>query len=173
MFLECSLSFKAWLNAVELNVFDAIQRQIEASGLFARLQTWINHHFLACKWRVFPPVVSMWFLFSACGALVSVSFVYYYSTKPEWWFPHCLLRQWRIQRVGEGTALLTVFQSSLLPYKTVPWIIKVQLLKVATICDELAVIMWRTKSYVFKHMAFMAVFAKSLPQRVFESVVHV
>ncbi len=75
--------------------------------------------------------------------------------------------------MGEGTTLLTVFQSSLLPYKTVPWIIKVQLLKVATICDELAVIMWRTKSYVFKPMAFMAVFAKSLPQRVFESVVHI
>lgn len=84
MLLECSLSLLESL--IECGgikcVFDAGQRQIEASGLFARLQTRINHHFLACKWRVFPPVVSMWFLFSACGALVS--FVYCYSTKPEW-----------------------------------------------------------------------------------------
>lgn len=144
MFLECTLSLHESL--IECGgikcVFDAIWRQIEASGLFVSLQ--IEHHFLDCIWRVFSPVVSMWFLFSACGALVSVSFVYYYSTKAEWWFPHCLQRQWSdAERVGEGTTLLTQsFIAASSPIDSSLDNKSATIKKVVTICGQFVVIMW-------------------------------
>lgn len=101
---------KAWLNAMELNVHLMLVkdrlRTVPDCDVPAQSQFQTDRCFLV-SWGGYPSVVSLCFLFflsSACGALVSVSFVYYYSTKPKGWCAHCVRR--RSTKWGKGHSVL-------------------------------------------------------------------
>lgn len=172
------LCMKAWLNAVELNVclrqFKDRLRSV-ACLLDCRLKSTttfkpVNGGF-SLQWGqcgfYFLPVV-LWSRFHLCTVIApsqSGDFLIVCSASGM------------IQRVGEGTTLLT--QSFIAASSLIDSFLDN---KSATIkrsnhlwwtCCYYVVNVWRAKSNFYKPVTFVAVFAKTLPQRVFERVVNI